>query len=172
MSRRSTGPALWACLVLPLAVAACGGPSIEGTIPNPAETQSVSIIVYNLYGTEVVGRRVVEDEPTIREIYGRLTPYELSEFAEGQMRWGFVIGKLGITGPKGTTWVEFVDAGQNPLCFRAKGRSFHRGGANYHGYRADHKRLDGLDTAHVDEGKMFYEKLLKICDAWRAKGTY
>ena len=147
---------------LMLSIAACSGPP-KGTIPGLRETSSVSINLYDRANSKVLCRCGIEDRPTIEAILDCLTPHEPSDTAAGLMHSGPVIGKLGFQGPNGTTWVEFVDPGKNALCFTIGETAHIRTRPDLRSYRSDHRRLYGIDSEWVDEGQLFYEKLMQIC---------
>ncbi|WP_406698698.1 hypothetical protein V5E97_07400 [Singulisphaera sp. Ch08] len=123
----------------------------------------MSIILYNDSGDQIVSQCVVKDRVTVQQIYDCLIPHEHSKIAMDLLGSGPVIGKLGFQVANGTTWVEFVDAGMNSLCFQVREVAYIRGGAGYQSYRSDHKRLYGIDSARVAEGMVFHEKLSQIC---------
>ena len=106
---------------------------------------------------------MVADAATIREIIDCLTPSEPSDTFVGLMRG--VIHRVGFHGPRGITWVEFIDTGKNPLFFRVNGKTYVRGGHMYLGYQSDHRRLYGIDSHAIDESMAFYHKLEQICSS-------
>lgn len=133
-------------------------------IPTPAETTSVTIILYDDSGQKTVAEGIVSDQTTIRPIYDCLVPNESSTIAAEMMVFP-VIGKVGFSRNTGSMmWVEFIYAGKNPLCFRAGKAAYVRGGTDYASYQTDHKRLYDVDSEHVDEGMLFHRKLEGICD--------
>ncbi len=133
-------------------------------IPSPEEISSVSLILYDDLGDQLVSQRIIEDKNTIRVIHDCLIPNERSQNAARLLSSGPVIGKLGFQSARETTWVEFVDAGKNPLCFRVGKDTYLRGGTNYREYVADHKRLYDVESENVDESKLFYQKLFEISE--------
>jgi hypothetical protein len=132
-------------------------------IPDPSEIVSVSVTLYNEDGDQVSASCVVNDARKVRAIVERLTPHERSEDA-GTMLSLPIACKLGFHCASGTTWVEFVDAGMNPICFRVGDKAYLRGGARYQRYRSDHQRLYGIDSENVDEARAFYRQLTEMCE--------
>lgn len=161
-SRRTINASRLSVIVLFMPLAACSEPAPKAMIPDPSDTSAVFIIVHKI-GAKEPDRCVIKDERTIRELYDCVTPNEHSDEAGILVRTGPIIGKLGFQGPRGTTWVEFNDSGNNPLCFLVGGVAYARGGANYRNFRSDHKRLYGFDHEHISEGFSLYYKLLDLC---------
>jgi len=150
--------------VLFLIVTGCGKPLPKASIPELGEIVSMSIILYDETDSKIICQGIVKDRNHIEEIRECLVPNEYSKDAAGLMLSGPIIGKVGIKGPRGTTWIEFVGSGKNPLCFRVGANSYLRGGVAYKGYLGDHERLYGIDSEDIAEGKCFHKKLMDICE--------
>ena len=144
--------------------ASCNRPGPEAALPYTGETDAISVVLYDENSGNISGECAVADSRTIREIIDCLTPFEESDLAEASMR-GPKLGKLTFRGPRGATVVEFVSLGKNPVGFRIATKSYARWKKDYRGYRSDHKRLYGHDADAIDEGLLFYRKLLRICAA-------
>lgn len=154
---------IFTAALLAILATGCQRPSDTVPMPDKPDTSSASVVLYDESGVNVVSQCLIEDAATIRKIQERLSPAERSEAAEGLMKSGPVIGKIGMRGPRGTTWIEFVDPGMNPLCFRIGADSYIRKRATLADYRADHIRLYGIDAERVDEAMLLYDSLLEAC---------
>jgi hypothetical protein len=139
------------------------GASSRAALPDAAETRSVHVVLMDDFGVKIVSDCTVHDPQTIRGLIDCVTPNEESEFAAKMISNFPISGKLTFVGPRGSTSVEFVDNGKQPLHFRVAGRCYERGGGGYRAYRSDHKRLYGLDSEIVSECLCLRNKLRELC---------
>jgi hypothetical protein len=149
---------LSALVVLP----ACSKGSAPLAVPDAAETTSIEVILLPHDGRQRGAHCTVRDREAIQHIIDCMTPERASASVE-QATHTFHIGKLGLHGRRGPIWVDFFDCGKSPLIFRIGTTAYIRGGQTYLNYRADHKRLYGIDSEAIDEGLGFYRKLLAFC---------
>ncbi len=80
-TRRSADAIRSSAIALIMSMAACDKPLPKVMIPDPGETLSVSIILYDDAGDKVLSQCIVKDGRTVREIHDCLTPHERSEIA-------------------------------------------------------------------------------------------
>lgn len=143
----------------------CSKSPPQASLPNPSKTLAISIVLLDSGSGQIVSRCTVKNRENIQHIYECLVPNELVTYEKSMVYHGLIIGKLGFLTSKGTTWVEFIDPGMNPLSFRVGEDEYIRGGTAYREYRSDHKKLYGIDSDRVAEGKVFYDKLINICNS-------